>query len=120
MPGAKNSGSGTAKISFKPAHLLSDFELRTHTSIRRALEANIWNKQLAKSDAVKYEGFQVPWWLVVLEGIFDIIIGVFLLVSPVITVIRLLQILGFFWLLVGFFRSSRCLWTGKIRDGKFS
>ncbi|MGB9938696.1 HdeD family acid-resistance protein [Methanosarcina sp.] len=55
----------------------------------------------AKSYAAGYEGFPIPWWLVVLEGIFDIIIGVFLLSSPVETTITLLQILGIFWLLGG-------------------
>ncbi len=55
----------------------------------------------AKSYAAGYEGFQIPWWLVVLEGIFDIIIGVFLLSSPVETTIMLLQILGIFWILAG-------------------
>lgn len=57
----------------------------------------------AKSYAAGYEGFQVPWWLVVLEGILDIIIGVFLLSSPVETTITLLQILGIFWILGGIF-----------------
>lgn len=50
---------------------------------------------------VEYEGFQVPWWLVVLEGIFAIIIGIFLLSSPILTTIRLVQILGIFWFLGG-------------------
>lgn len=54
-----------------------------------------------KSYATGYEGFQVPWWLVILEGIFDVIIGVFLLSSPVRTTITLLQILGIFWILGG-------------------
>lgn len=55
----------------------------------------------ANSYAAGYGEFHVPWWLVVLEGILDIIIGVFLLSSPVVTTIKLLQILGIFWLLGG-------------------
>ncbi|HII79611.1 MAG TPA: HdeD family acid-resistance protein [Methanosarcina sp.] len=52
-------------------------------------------------NAVEYEVLQVPWWLVVLEGIFVVIIGLFLLFSPVETTITLVQILGIFWLLGG-------------------
>lgn len=51
--------------------------------------------------AVEYEVLQVPWWLVVLEGVFAVIIGLFLLFSPVVTTITLVQILGIFWILGG-------------------
>jgi len=42
-----------------------------------------------------------PWWLVLLEGLAALIIGVYLIVSPVETVILLVQILGFYWLIIG-------------------
>jgi len=51
--------------------------------------------------AVEYEVLQVPWWLVVLEGIITVIIGLFLLLTPVSTTITLVQILGIFWFLGG-------------------
>lgn len=51
--------------------------------------------------SVEYEVLQVPWWLVVLEGVFAVIIGLFLLFSPVVTTITLVQILGIFWILGG-------------------
>lgn len=50
---------------------------------------------------VEYEVLQVPWWLVVLEGLISVIIGLFLLFSPVATTITLVQILGIFWFLGG-------------------
>lgn len=50
---------------------------------------------------VEYETLQVPWWLVALEGVFAVIIGLFLLFSPVVTTITLVQILGIFWILGG-------------------
>ncbi|WP_440947517.1 HdeD family acid-resistance protein [Methanosarcina sp. T3] len=50
---------------------------------------------------VEYEVLSVPWWLVVLEGIITVVIGLFLLFSPVSTTITLVQILGIFWFLGG-------------------
>ncbi|AKB37508.1 hypothetical protein MSSAC_2918 [Methanosarcina siciliae C2J] len=50
---------------------------------------------------VEYEVLQIPWWLVVFEGIISVIIGLFLLFSPVATTITLVQILGIFWFLGG-------------------
>jgi uncharacterized membrane protein HdeD (DUF308 family) len=46
----------------------------------------------------------VPWWLDLLEGIAAVIIGIFLLTSPGITLFALVQITGFFWLIGGIFR----------------
>jgi uncharacterized membrane protein HdeD (DUF308 family) len=58
-------------------------------------------QETAEYHAVEYEVLQVPWWLVVLEGVFAVIIGLYLLFSPVTTTITLVQILGIFWLLGG-------------------
>lgn len=43
----------------------------------------------------------LPWWVVLLEGIAAIIIGILLLISPGVTTIVLIQILGFYWLVTG-------------------
>ncbi len=48
-----------------------------------------------------YEALEAPWWLVILEGIVAIIVGIFLLYQPGITTIVLLRILAIFWLLGG-------------------
>ena len=50
------------------------------------------------------EGIPVPWWLVLLEGIAAVIVGIFLLTSPGITLFALVQVTGFFWLIGGIFR----------------
>lgn len=50
---------------------------------------------------VENEETQIPWWIVILEGIFALIIGLFLLFEPVATTITLVQILGIFWFLGG-------------------
>lgn len=48
-----------------------------------------------------YEPLASPWWVVLLEGIFAIIVGLFLLYSPAITTVFLIQVLGIFWLAGG-------------------
>ncbi len=56
------------------------------------------------TDAVTAEGQQmVPWWLVLLQGIAAIIIGVLLLTNPGATVAFLVLVLGFYWLISGIF-----------------
>jgi uncharacterized membrane protein HdeD (DUF308 family) len=50
---------------------------------------------LAKADLI-------PWWLVLLEGLTALIIGIYLIISPVSTTIFLMQILGLYWLIIGF------------------
>ncbi len=50
---------------------------------------------------VSYEILQVPWWVVLLEGIIAILLGLFLLYRPAATTVLLIQILGIFWLAEG-------------------
>jgi len=45
----------------------------------------------------------IPWWLVLLQGIAALIIGIFLLTSPGITMAILIQFLGIYWLVSGIF-----------------
>ncbi len=45
----------------------------------------------------------VPWWLVLLQGIALIILGVLLLTSPAMTTFTLIQFLGIYWLVKGIF-----------------
>src|ERR687886_162946 len=49
-------------------------------------------------------GTTVPWWLVLLEGVAAVIIGLLLLTSPGITLFALVQVTGFFWLVGGILR----------------
>jgi uncharacterized membrane protein HdeD (DUF308 family) len=42
-----------------------------------------------------------PWWLTVITGIFFIYIGWHLLSTPAITTLRLMQLLGLYWLVAG-------------------
>jgi uncharacterized membrane protein HdeD (DUF308 family) len=43
----------------------------------------------------------VPWWLVLLEGLAALIIGIYLFISPAPTVVLLVAILGWYWLITG-------------------
>lgn len=46
----------------------------------------------------------IPWWVVLLEGIAAIIIGLLLLASPASTTAVLVQLLGIYWLIAGIFQ----------------
>ncbi len=63
-----------------------------------------------------------PWWIGLLEGIAAVIIGIFLVISPGMTILTLVQFLGFFWVISGMlslmdlFRDSS-LWGWKLCAG---
>ena len=64
----------------------------------------------------------VPWWLVLIEGIAAVIIGILLVVAPAITLLSLIQFLGFFWLIGGILRVvsifvDNSLWGWKLLAG---
>jgi len=45
----------------------------------------------------------VPWWLVLLQGVFAIILGLLLLSAPGMTTLVLIQFVGIYWLIAGVF-----------------
>jgi len=53
---------------------------------------------------VERESAAIPWWIVLLEGIFAAIFGLLLLVAPGATLIFLVQVLGFYLLIGGILR----------------
>src|SRR5258708_9650199 len=44
-----------------------------------------------------------PWWVVLIEGIFSLILGIFLITAPGMTTVFLVTVLGFYWLVRGIF-----------------
>jgi uncharacterized membrane protein HdeD (DUF308 family) len=65
---------------------------------------------------------RLPWWMVLLEGLAAVIVGVLLLTSPGITTLALVQVLGFYWLIVGILALvslfvDRSLWGWKLCSG---
>ena len=56
----------------------------------------------------------VPWWLVLLQGIAGILLGLLLVTAPVISLIALIRLLGWFWLIKGLL-SIVALFTGEAK-----
>ena len=52
-------------------------------------------------DVMTFETKQHPWWLHLISGILNIVIGILLLTTPVKTVVLLVLALGLFWLFEG-------------------
>ena len=52
-------------------------------------------------DAFAAETKTTPWWLVLIEGIFAVIIGIMLLSNPKATTAVLVQVLGIYWFIAG-------------------
>lgn len=50
-----------------------------------------------------FETKQYPWWLLLLGGILNIIVGILLLTNPVKTVVVLVWVLGLYWIIQGIF-----------------
>jgi uncharacterized membrane protein HdeD (DUF308 family) len=72
--------------------------------------------------AATTRSLSIPWWLVLLEGIAAVIIGLFLLTAPGITLLVLVQVTGFFWLIGGVLRIvslfvDSSLWGWKLFGG---
>src|SRR5689334_19446574 len=68
------------------------------------------------------EFMHVPWWMVLLEGIAAVIMGILLLIAPGTTTLVLVQVLGFYWLIVGVLALvslcvDRTLWGWKLCSG---
>ena len=42
-----------------------------------------------------------PWWLLLLEGLAALIIGIYLIINPARTTLFLVQVLGWYWLITG-------------------
>ena len=56
------------------------------------------------SETLRPANLNMPWWLVLLEGIAAIILGILLLTSPGATVMILVQVLGLYFLIKGIFQ----------------
>lgn len=64
----------------------------------------------------------IPWWLVLIQGIAGIIIGVLLLTNPAATTVIIIQVIGIYWLIAGIFEIvaifiDRSGWGWKLFSG---
>jgi uncharacterized membrane protein HdeD (DUF308 family) len=53
------------------------------------------------TDAMTFETKQYPWWLLLMGGILNIIVGILLLTNPVKTALAMAWVLGLYWLIQG-------------------
>jgi LPXTG-motif cell wall-anchored protein len=58
---------------------------------------------MATKSAIAIEEVGIPWWVVLVEGIFALIFGIFLITAPGSTSVFLVTVLGFYWLIRGIF-----------------
>lgn len=69
-----------------------------------------------------HETATIPWWVVLIEGIAILLIGILLITSPGLTTLVIVQFLGFFWLISGILSLAslfmdRTLWGWKLLSG---
>ncbi len=68
------------------------------------------------------ETLPVPWWLVLIQGIAGVIIGLLLLINPLKTTVFLVQFLGIYWFVSGIFGIvsiflDKSMWGWKLFAG---
>jgi uncharacterized membrane protein HdeD (DUF308 family) len=63
--------------------------------------------EAAQATAAESSGGGFPWWVLLLEGIVTLLIGVLLMVAPGMSTLVLVQMLGLFWLVGGVFAIIR-------------
>ncbi len=64
----------------------------------------------------------IPWWAILIEGIFSLIIGILLLTNPLATTLVIVQFLGILWLVMGIMSivgifMDRSMWGWKLISG---
>ena len=56
------------------------------------------------AEAVQQEKQNIPWWVVLLQGIAAVILGIFLLAKPGMTMVVVVQLIGIYWFVSGIFQ----------------
>lgn len=77
------------------------------------------------SNAMSFETHRAPWWLGVIGGAINIILGILLLTTPVKTVLVMVLVLGYYWVFSGIFTLvhmfvDRQAWGWKLFSGVVS
>lgn len=76
---------------------------------------------MATTSSIK-ESVGFPWWAVLVQGVFSIIIGILLLTYPGATTLVIVQFIGVYWLVSGIFSlvglfMDRSMWGWKLFAG---
>jgi len=61
----------------------------------------IFVTEITVNETSLFKAALIPWWLVLLQGLVALIIGIYLIISPVSTIIFLMQTLGLYWIIIG-------------------
>jgi uncharacterized membrane protein HdeD (DUF308 family) len=74
---------------------------------------------------MSFETKQTPWWLILMGGILNVVVGVLLLSAPIKTTFVLVLALGFYWIVGGIFTLvgmfvDRTAWGWKLFMGLLS
>ncbi len=85
---------------FKKIWEMENMEQPTDAGIEQPTDDTVAQPVVTRSET-GLGVIDTPWWVVLLEGIIAVIVGLFLLYQPVITTILLIQVLGIFWLAAG-------------------
>jgi len=69
-----------------------------------------------------FERVVFPWWVILIDGIFSLIIGFLLLTNPLATTLVIVQFIGIFWLVTGVMSiigifMDRSMWGWKLVSG---
>ena len=56
------------------------------------------------AEAVPQEEKMIPWWVVLLQGIAAVLLGIFLLAKPGMTMVVVVQLIGIYWFVAGIFQ----------------
>jgi len=69
-----------------------------------------------------FEHVVFPWWVILVDGIFSLIIGFLLLTDPLATTLVIVQFIGIFWLVTGVMSiigifMDRSMWGWKLVSG---
>lgn len=56
------------------------------------------------AEVVQQEKQNIPWWVVLLQGIAAVILGLFLLAKPGMTMVVVVQLIGIYWFVAGIFQ----------------
>lgn len=72
------------------------------------------NDSFEAANAIWVEIKPPPWWLVLIEGILVIALGIFLLVSPFKTFVAFVWALGLYWLVRGVLNLISLIWDRRL------
>lgn len=77
------------------------------------------------ADAMSFETKQTPWWVILMGGILNIVVGILLLTAPAKTAFLLVVALGIYWIVSGIFTLvgmfvDHTAWGWKLFSGVLS